>query len=80
MTNLAIASFMCIYKSSAICRKGATNESGFTDWVLKICFTSRILCSNDFLCNVNTPGTELADDNVDSLHKQKVKKVFNILR
>ena len=31
MTNFAIAPFRCIYNSSAISRKGATNESGSTD-------------------------------------------------
>ena len=76
MTNLAIASFICIYKSSAVWRKGATHESGLTDWVVKICFTSKILCPNDFLYNVDTPGIELADAKVDSLQKQRWRK-FN---
>lgn len=69
MTNLATASFICMYKSSAISRKGATNESDSTDWVPKICRTSRIFWINDFLYNVVTPGMELAEAKVDSLQK-----------
>ncbi len=36
-TYAATASLTCLYTSSAACRKGASQASGFVDWVAKSC-------------------------------------------